>query len=438
MKKNIHQIDDNFREAFDNFQPEPPAMAWENIESNIPEKKKRRALLLPFMALAFVLGGLSSYFFFAKNTSNNFASVAVVLSTEKQENQAVTNNNTSDFSSKKQTQNQVVLAEKTPEKQINSNVFYKSKNTNTNLFFEKNKIQNVDNQNVVFDNFKEKIIERSSDFLNDNENIIKKRNEETLDLLATLKPNLVERKPNLKFGPETECYSFGGQPLKIKSEIEMFGGYEYAFRNLKNNSSETSKYAQIRDSSERYVIAYSGGIRYAMTGKSGFGLRVGVSASHLVERFDFVDAETTFIVKPTDPTQQPTVVRGKMTSQTYNRLTTFDIPLQVGFQTLNERSDWNFAVCAGDLLKLDFKTSGKILNPQGVKIAFNNPNVVFSPKAGLSLIGNFSIKRKINEHFTLNIEPNVLYHLKPLTVSDYALQQKYIKTGVQLGLIYGF
>ena len=89
-------------------------------------------------------------------------------------------------------------------------------------------------------------------------------------------------------------------------------------------------------------------------------MRVGVSASHLVERFDFVDAETTFIVKLTDPTQQPTVVRGKMTSQTYNRLTTFDIPIQVGFQTLNERSDWNFAVYTGVLLNLDFKSSGKM------------------------------------------------------------------------------
>ena len=65
------------------FQPEPPAMAWENIESNISEKKKCRALLLPFMALAFVLGGLSSHFFFAKNTSNDFANIAVVSSTEK-------------------------------------------------------------------------------------------------------------------------------------------------------------------------------------------------------------------------------------------------------------------------------------------------------------------------------------------------------------------
>ena len=157
------------------------------------------------------------------------------------------------------------------EKQVNANVFYKSKNKNANLLFEKNKIQSIDNQNVVLNNFKEKTIERSNDFLNNNDNAAKNRNEETLDLLATLKPNLVERKPNLKFGPETECYSFGGQPLKIKSEIEMFGGYEYAFRNLKNNSSETSQYKQIRDSSERYVIAYSGGIRYAVTGKSGFG-----------------------------------------------------------------------------------------------------------------------------------------------------------------------
>ena len=167
-------------------------------------------------------------------------------------------------------------------------------------------------------------------------------------------------------------------------------------------------------------------------------MRVGVSASHLVERFDFVDAETTFIVKLTDPTQQPTVVRGKMTSQIYNRLTTFDIPIQVGFQTLNERSDWNFAVYTGVLLNLDFKSSGKILNPQSAKITYNNPNIVFSPKTGLSLIGSFSIKRKINEHFSLNIEPNVLYHLKFLTVSGYALQQKHLKVGVQLGLIYGF
>ena len=426
MNKNLHKIDDNFRDAFDNFQPEPPAMVWENIEMNIQEKKKRRSLFLPFLALAFVLGGLSSYLFFARNISIVSANVSVDECEKIIENQSEIAKNNFNFSN----ENKNIVS----KNDVKSSTFFINKNRKSNLFPSKNKTQNADNQYIENINSEKSIVIIDKEIAN----FTVKYDDENIVLLPTLSPKLLEKDIKLKFGPETECYSFGGKPLKLKNEIEVFGGYEYAFRNLKNNTSETNNYSQVRDSSERFVVAYSGGIRHNIVGKNGFGLRFGISASHLIERFDFVDAQTTFIVKPTDPNLPATTVRGKMTSQTFNRLTTIDIPVQFGFQTLNERSNWNFGVYAGVLVNLNFKTSGKMLNPQGKTIIFNDPTVVFTPKTGLSLIGNFSIKRKINEHFTLNIEPNMLYHFKPLTVSDYALQQKYLKAGLQLGIIYGF
>jgi hypothetical protein len=185
------------------------------------------------------------------------------------------------------------------------------------------------------------------------------------------------------------------------------------------------------------VIAYSGGVRGLLTHPSGLGVRFGVSSSHLVERFEYVNKY--WKTEVTDQkTGQITTSQGKLTKQIYNRLTTIDFPIQLGFETLNDKKAWNVGVYAGALLNLQFYKSGEIFNPEGDTKRFNDEYAVFNKKVGLSLIGNLRFQRSFGEHFLLGIEPNVTYQLKNMTQDAYLLNQKYLKAGVQVGLAYRF
>jgi hypothetical protein len=61
MSRDLHPIDQSFRDAFEHFEATPPELVWDNIASEIKPQKKRRALIFWLLPVGTLLVGLSYY-----------------------------------------------------------------------------------------------------------------------------------------------------------------------------------------------------------------------------------------------------------------------------------------------------------------------------------------------------------------------------------------
>lgn len=426
MKQDQHNIDNLFNRGFQDFEPTPPPPVWNNVQSHLQKRKRRR--LLPFFWISSLLGiGLFGYYLGNNDASRQAARFDNAQSLNNT-SQAISSNNVEPT-----IQQENILS--ISNKKITFGVKELSSQTRKiNIALEK-AISNTISQN---DQLKP---QKAETLLN------KPQNE--VILIETLLPKPVKWNKNILFtkAKKEDCYSFNKKNWQSLA-IEAYVGGAYFQPILATKSNEPNNYQSIRDSSEKYVLAADAGLWLNPVHRSGLGIRTGLNGSRWIEKLDRVNAyEEKFqmIVTQIKDNQGNLIkndtsfgwVRGRLVQKYYNHYTALNIPLQIGFEYL-KKDKIQFFAYAGAMLNLRFWSKGEIYDDSEKIISFPSPNKVFETNLGISLISHLGMRHRLSEHWWLTESIQCNYTLKSMTTGTHPLEQRNINAGIQVGLRYKF
>ncbi len=450
--KRYDRLEDVYKEKFSDFSSPPPQAVWQQIEARLARRKRRRlvAWWFPLAAL-----GLCVCFGLLRTAPDIKQTESVTKQNVTSQIQLYKENNI---------KNTNLLTQKISKNIILGDELNKLKPNNilqNNIFLNKKDIYSDAQNSVLFAEDEQEIYPK--DFFEVNTTTAR-RVETTEDLekipahfnsLPTLEyqpvHSSVETANNYTFPiADHSCYGFKGIKNTWDIFVEAFGGAEYSVQQWQSKSEAATKYINIRKNSETFVTGHTEGIRLGLVHSSGLALRIGASASHLLEKMKYVnesEERTTTAVNiirdlngniiRMDTTTA--TITGRREKETYNRFTTFDLPLQFGFDVpLSSKRVWGLNAYGGVLVNLKFKKSGEILTPTGIPARFNDSFRVYSDRVGLGLTANLGASYRFADNWRVGVESGFLYPLQSLTLNDYPLQQRTVKVNLVVGLRYEF
>ena len=237
--------------------------------------------------------------------------------------------------------------------------------------------------------------------------------------------------------------------------LDILAGPDFFDKLLQAKDSEFDEFAEMRRSSESEIWSYGVSARLSAVFESGLALRTGLSFNQINEKFTFEDPDAevrrvvnvlidTLINAPMDTTfifdTLSVIESGTRLKEVYNRYQMLDIPVMVGAEF--QSGNWTLTPSLGVMFNLAFRTRGEIMDQSGSPTPIDNTKdsetPIFRTRLGMSLTGSFGVGYKLSSEYSLMIEPRIKYHLKPLTVSGYPLNQNYFVFGVHAGLRYRF
>ena len=260
--------------------------------------------------------------------------------------------------------------------------------------------------------------------------------EEVPFLEVSLLKNNIE-KPSLKKIPAVT------NKRSSNFEIGASFNYEYAFRSLNSNSSDSSifgpAYAELRNESEIFVESYRASLFLRHNFKHNFRASVGVEYAQLTERFDssiFLGSE--FRMDSTINVA-PIKVDSFRVRKIHNRYSSINIPVQIGKSFGKKRL--SYFIDIGALLNISFEKSGQIfssaqMNPDFLDISTPAEElqedlfkISYMAHAGLSYQLDDKTKFELGPQFHSSFKPEV-------RISSIETSRSYL--GLRLNLIRNF
>ena len=234
------------------------------------------------------------------------------------------------------------------------------------------------------------------------------------------------------------CFSF----VK-KSEITFADfsiGAQYSNKILKSRlgPAEQNNLLTDRENTESYMFSYNAQARVGIKTNSGLTGTIGLSYDRYNERFEFFDPnERRIIIRINgigDTTEVIVEAFGERTVKHTNTLTFVSIPFTAGYMWQTDK--FNIGVHGGLALNLLFFKGGRIVAGDGSVTTLNGEakKDVYKPSAGFSALGGLVFEYKIRDNLSFVVEPNIKYNLRSLTTDGYTIDQKYITTGINVGL----
>jgi hypothetical protein len=458
------QTGDIFKGKLDNHASAVPADMFDRIMG----KRKRRIIWwqprrVAVAALALFLGfGAIGYLFLNKKSdvqlAGNGSNTEGVISKENNQkdidNQSITHNDiiVSDKNANKderllsastQTKLKTTTTSKITNRTINSTVSTPTNTITTNLipdFSEpKGTVPSQQNQ------FSEQTISKTDDQKPQNTNYLIQALplvENTEGVAFSSKKSKLTNESLCAMLPDG-CPTFGRRRMGKTWFIEAYGAPELMMRRLKPNSSEFESYRVARDTTETVLLGYAAGVRAAMVFDNGIVVKGGVSYVNGRERFvrDSVgyDPNIVKIIKLNTQTgETDTIIErtvGIFRTTRFNQYRSLDFSLQGGYE-----------MALGSSFTLGFNAGANINLWQSKKVNFydsalqlqdmsNNENV-FNQYLGVNLVGSITAYWQMTDRTQLMIEPYVRHYLKPITNSNYQIQQSYTNMGLAIGLRY--
>jgi hypothetical protein len=246
------------------------------------------------------------------------------------------------------------------------------------------------------------------------------------------------------------CYDFSRHPSAWL--IDVYAGPSLAQRSLTSRFDD-QPYLNQRLATERQSTAFNAGLRASLMFNSNFLVRTGLNYDQISEVFEFIDPAYTkyrieVTVLPNGMTHIDTVGvdYGENYLKTYNRYSMLDLPLLVGMEMRKGRS--GFSINAGISANLLFETSGVIIDPQTHEPARFGPTPqkpkgigpkstlsqdVFRANVGLSASASIQYYWHLSSHFRVFVEPSFRQVLRPVTVDNHPVEQRYSILGLRLG-----
>jgi len=212
-------------------------------------------------------------------------------------------------------------------------------------------------------------------------------------------------------------------------QVDLYWSHDFAIQSLTSNGDSESILKMIRSESESPTYSYSLGGRFGFTFPSGMGIKTGLNLSKVRTSFNFVESDG-----------MDTTSVSNMVSST-NSYTFVDIPILFSWET-SGFGPFYYNFNAGVLLNMTFTASGQFLNSEGDVVSFTkgaeNRVQAYEKSAGTSFYFSFGMHYVWNSMIDFVIEPNIRYSFSPVTVNDYAIDEKFTTVGLITGIRYKF
>lgn len=244
------------------------------------------------------------------------------------------------------------------------------------------------------------------------------------------------------FSPDPKCAEFGKGHWNIY--LDALVSPDLTFRQLQPRDPEFEEYVNTREETESNLYAFSGALRLSLVSDKGLALRTGLNYSQINERFSYINGSEEIIETINNYDQAgniistDTIVRiGTRRKVTQNHYRMLDIPFLLGYElTANKLK---VSVNGGAYLNLLFRQKGDFLSPQDlqpVRFDSGDPDAypAFKQQAGLGWYGSVGFAYQAGHNLQLVVEPHIKVYPKSVTRDQYGVQQRYMTTGLFIGL----
>lgn len=246
-----------------------------------------------------------------------------------------------------------------------------------------------------------------------------------------------------RFSEDIKCAEFSPDE-NGKWTLDILASPDWSFRRLEPKSRDYAEYVQNRKATESADFNYSAGLRVSYTHPSGFLGRVGLNYSQINEKFEHRTENEEVItirnifgpggdVVGTD-TLIETSVRRIFSN---NRFESLDIPVIFGYE--KDFKKLSLTVNAGMLFNIMFQSNGDFLSPMdGEPVSFGDGEPdsypAFRDQLGVGVYAGVTLAYHISPKLQLIAEPHLKTYPKTITQDQYMVSQKYLLTGLSLGL----
>jgi hypothetical protein len=234
-----------------------------------------------------------------------------------------------------------------------------------------------------------------------------------------------------------DCPSFEKDAAGNKTYIEVYGGPDFAFRNMSDTGN--SAYLQKRKESTKFSSAFSAGIRYTKVFNNGVSIRTGINYSQINEKFTFVQGnlvQITYIIDANGDTTGSYITTGTRYKTTINKFRTIDVPILIGYEVGNGKLHAN--INAGVIINAYSWQKGDVLDtafrPVSITTGKTNSPYQFKTNIGVGFMVGTSFYYKLNEKIHVMAEPYFRYSLSPMSKENLTFTQKYNTAGIRVGL----
>lgn len=204
-----------------------------------------------------------------------------------------------------------------------------------------------------------------------------------------------------------------------------------------------------RKSSEKSLEALTADLRYAYATKKGLMFLIGMDYKRLNEKFkvSYSEKETKIITGVLTQTVDAT---GQIVAQTtgtkevtttriysniaYNQYQYLNVPIGMGYQRFNKKSQWE--ITGGLDLSLWFRFKGTHYNAYGTPEVLGTSSNDYKRNAGMGLWASYGYSRNLSRNIRWQLSAKASIPFSNITSAEYALTQKFYTIGLQGGLIF--
>ena len=262
-------------------------------------------------------------------------------------------------------------------------------------------------------------------------------------------PSVLERQPirgrsifDALFSPDPKCANFGNGSWSVY--LDALLSPDLTFRQLQPRDPEFTEYVNTREETESNMYAFSGALRLSLVSDKGLALRTGLNFSQINERFSYINGSEEVIETINNYDQNGNIIstdtiikvgtRRKITQNHYRML---DIPFLLGYELSSNKL--RVSVNGGAYLNLLFRQKGDFLSPhdlQPVRFDSSDPDAypAFKQQAGLGWYGSVGFAYQVGHNLQLVVEPHFKVYPKSVTRDQYGVQQRYMTTGLFVGV----
>jgi hypothetical protein len=216
-------------------------------------------------------------------------------------------------------------------------------------------------------------------------------------------------------------------------------------RTLRLRTAEGEALLRARDTTEAVLMGLSAGARVSLVFENGLAFRAGTAYTVHNERYQqdsIARQEILRIDRATGELLGIDIIETTFRKTRYNKYRSFDLMLQAGYEvpvndfltvSVNGGANLNYLSAK----RVRFQTAVGSLDSVIHSFGESSP-AVFQNTWGVSLMGSVAAYAQLSNHWQLLVEPQMRYYLRPLTLTDYPLSQRYLNVGLNVGLRYRF
>jgi hypothetical protein len=219
--------------------------------------------------------------------------------------------------------------------------------------------------------------------------------------------------------------------------LEWYASTDFSIRNF--SDTPQSAYLKLRKESTKSMLGFSAGMRYTHLFKSGFSIRTGINVSRTNETFTFTQGnilQTIYVTNGAGDTINTYQAQSTRYKTTYNKYTSLDIPLLVGYEIT--RGNYILNVNGGLIFNIYAWYKGDILdkNNQPLNVNSTQSQSVYQLNKNIGMGGLLALSfyYKLNDRYSILAEPSFRYNFSSILNKELSLKQTNHTAGVKVGI----